>query len=50
MCDCKLDDSGPVNRKEDSKAAACTKAEELQPKRNPVHAHCGVRGGGRVGG
>lgn len=51
MCDCKLNDSGPVNRKEDSKAAACTKAEELQPKCNPVHARYGVRGGwgGRVG-
>lgn len=49
MCDCKLDDSGPVNGKEDSKAAACTKAEELQPKCNPVHARYGVRGDG-VGG
>lgn len=45
MCDCKLDDSGSVNGKEDSKAAACTKAEELQPKCNPVPAHCGVWGG-----
>lgn len=49
MCDCKLDAPGPMNGKEDSKAAACTKAEELQPKCNPVHARYGVRGSG-VGG
>lgn len=49
MCDCKLDASGAVNGKEDSKAAACTKAEELQPKCNPVHACYGVRGVGWEG-
>lgn len=47
MCDCKRDDSGPVNRKEDSKAAVCTKAAAAQMQPSAYMLWC--KGGGRVG-